>query len=309
MTLDPDLARAGNLAHALSSLRHAQRLALRARETLCRLRHVRSRQDAAGEPDARSGGVVPLLHRLPHRHRLHGRAHHRQPQAAGDAGAVPPTSCARIRSISAPTSPSGTSRRCRPFSASPGDTAKGGLPFEEYMRRQDLHRRAEINALLDTPSFISARATSTAIPTWSCDTGGSICEVVDPEDPEDEVLRTLSPPIRCWSGSKARRRIRPSWSVASMPRPSRCITSPDFLLRLWQEYLDTHGLAPDAVDPDAFVRFAYARALAHRAPLYAAMARNWGVSRHRRRGRKRARRRRCHRLVAAALGRHARTPR
>jgi hypothetical protein len=53
---------------------------------------------------------------------------------------------------------------------------------------------------------------------------------------------------------------------------------PDFLHDLWQGYLDDTGLAPDAVDPDAFVRFAYARALAHRAPLYAAMARNWGVS-------------------------------
>jgi hypothetical protein len=53
---------------------------------------------------------------------------------------------------------------------------------------------------------------------------------------------------------------------------------PEFLLPLWQEYLDTHGLAADAVDPDAFVRFAYARALDHRAPLYAAMARKTGAS-------------------------------
>ena len=30
------------------------------------------------------------------------------------------------------------------FLGKPGDTARGGLPFEEYMRRQDLHRRAEI---------------------------------------------------------------------------------------------------------------------------------------------------------------------
>mgnify|MGYP000284807589 CR=1 FL=1 len=34
----------------------------------------------------------------------------------------------------------------------PGDPARGGLPFDEYMRRQALHRRAEINALLDTPA-------------------------------------------------------------------------------------------------------------------------------------------------------------
>ena len=36
----------------------------------------------------------------------------------------------------------------------PGDPLKGGLPFAEYKRRQELHRRAEVNALLDTQPFI-----------------------------------------------------------------------------------------------------------------------------------------------------------
>ena len=33
------------------------------------------------------------------------------------------------------------------------------------------------------------------------------------------------------------------------------------------------GLAEDEVNPDAFIRWTYARALAHRQPRYAAMAR------------------------------------
>ncbi|TNE87320.1 MAG: ATPase, partial [Rhodobacteraceae bacterium] len=33
----------------------------------------------------------------------------------------------------------------------------------------------------------------------------------------------------------------------------------------------------DKVDPDDFVRWTYAQALAHRQPRYAAMAANWGV--------------------------------
>ncbi len=36
----------------------------------------------------------------------------------------------------------------------PGDPAKGGLPFDAYMRRQALHREAEIASLLDTVRFI-----------------------------------------------------------------------------------------------------------------------------------------------------------
>jgi hypothetical protein len=52
---------------------------------------------------------------------------------------------------------------------------------------------------------------------------------------------------------------------------------PEFLHTAWAEYLAETGLSEEKVDPDAFVRWAYARALAHRQPRYAAMAR-WGVT-------------------------------
>ncbi|MCE8470896.1 ATPase, partial [Rhodovulum sulfidophilum] len=40
----------------------------------------------------------------------------------------------------------------------PGASDKGGLPFDDYMRRQEQHREAEISALLDTPRFIDRAA-------------------------------------------------------------------------------------------------------------------------------------------------------
>jgi hypothetical protein len=100
---------------------------------------------------------------------------------------------------------------------------------------------------------------------------------VDPDNPEDEVLRTLSAhTLMVWiEGTEAHtdELIR---RFDAAPKPM--YYQPDFLNGLWRSYLEDTGLAPDAVDPDAFVRFAYARALAHRAPLYAAMARNWGIT-------------------------------
>ncbi|NBQ51015.1 MAG: ATPase, partial [Marivivens sp.] len=36
----------------------------------------------------------------------------------------------------------------------PGDPKKGGVPIDEYRRRQDQFRRAEIDALMDTSYFI-----------------------------------------------------------------------------------------------------------------------------------------------------------
>jgi hypothetical protein len=51
-----------------------------------------------------------------------------------------------------------------------------------------------------------------------------------------------------------------------------------FLEEAWAEYLRGQGIEESAVDPDAFVRWAYSRALAHRQPRYRAMAERWGVT-------------------------------
>ena len=53
---------------------------------------------------------------------------------------------------------------------------------------------------------------------------------------------------------------------------------PAFLDRVWQEYLTLFQQTEAQVDPDDFIRWAYAQALAHRQPRYEAMARNWGIT-------------------------------
>lgn len=159
----------------------------------------------------------------------------------------------------------------------PGDPAKGGLPFEEYMERQVQHRDAEIAALLDTVRFIARAKSLYGYENFVCDSGGSICEVVNPDDPDDPVLTALSDNLlMVWiEGSEAhteeliRRFIR-------APKPM--YYQPEFLQACWDAYLAEKGVAPDAVDPDDFMRATYAKALHHRQPLYAAMARNWGVT-------------------------------
>jgi hypothetical protein len=158
----------------------------------------------------------------------------------------------------------------------PGNPEKGGLPFAEYMRRQEQHRQAEIAALLDTPHFIERAQRIYGYDHFVCDSGGSICEVVDPDDPKDEVLTTLSQNLlMVWiEGSDAHTEelIR---RFDRAPKPM--YYQPEFLQEAWAEYLDANKLTEDQVDPDAFVRWTYARALAHRQPRYAAMADNWGL--------------------------------
>jgi len=159
----------------------------------------------------------------------------------------------------------------------PGDPEKGGLPIETYRIRQHEHRDAEVNALLDTPRFIKRAEALYGYPNFVCDSGGSICEVVDPDDPDDLILNELSENmLLVWlEGSEAHRQelIR---RFDAAPKPM--YYQPEFLEACWSEYLAEQGCTEAEVDPDAFVRWTYARALAHRQPLYAKMARNWGVS-------------------------------
>lgn len=78
------------------------------------------------------------------------------------------------------------------FLGKPGDPAKGGIAFAEYTNRQRLHREAEISALLDTPLFVEKAKQIYGYDQFVCDTGGSICEVVDPHNKDDRVLNVLS---------------------------------------------------------------------------------------------------------------------
>ena len=160
----------------------------------------------------------------------------------------------------------------------PGDPAKGGLSFANYRKRQDQHRAAEVAALLDTGHFADRARELYGYPHFVCDSGGSICEVVDPEDPADPVLTALArETLMIWIEGSAAHTDELIRRFVRAPKPM--YYQPGFLAAAWADYRAEQGnLAEDAVDPDDFVRWTYARALAHREPRYAAMARNWGVS-------------------------------
>lgn len=158
----------------------------------------------------------------------------------------------------------------------PGDPARGGVPIGEYAIRQAQHREAEIASLLDTPRFAARAREIYGYDNFVCDSGGSICEVVNPDDPADPVMTTLAASmLLVWiKGSDAHR----DELIRRFDRaPKPMYYQPDFLNAVWAEYLAREGQPETAVDPDAFLRFAYARVLAHRQPRYAAMAR-WGVT-------------------------------
>lgn len=159
----------------------------------------------------------------------------------------------------------------------PGDPAKGGLSYAEYCYRQELHHRAERNALLDTHHFIERAIELYGFDHFVCDTGGSICEVVDPDDPNDEILAHLNDHTQMiWIEGTPDHTETLVKRFSADPKPM-CYR-PEFLDQLWQEYLTAQECTEAEVNPDAFIRFTYARAIEARQSRYAAMARNWGLT-------------------------------
>lgn len=154
----------------------------------------------------------------------------------------------------------------------PGSVTRGGLEFDEYMRRQGQHRAAEIAALLDTGHFIRRAHEIYNLGNFVCDSGGSVCEVVDPYADHDPVLEALERELLLvWiKGSDA----HTEELVRRFDRaPKPMYYQPDFLDRAWTDYRVEKGRREDQVNPDDFIRWTYARALAHRQPRYQAMAR------------------------------------
>ena len=158
----------------------------------------------------------------------------------------------------------------------PGDVARGGIPFDFYCKRQDQHHAAEQAALLDTPAFIERAQNLYGYQNFVCDSGGSICEVVDPWDKTDQVMTSLSENLlMVWIAGNEAHTAELVRRFDKSPKPM-CY-QPAFLLSSWEKYQSETGLSPDKVDPDDFIRWTYARALAHRQPRYVQMAK-WGIT-------------------------------
>ena len=159
----------------------------------------------------------------------------------------------------------------------PGDTAKGGIPFKEYLRRQHEHRAAEIAALHDTPLFVEKARDIYGYENFICDTGGSICEVVDPNNPNDPVLKMLSETcLLVYIAEDNDHADALKKRFDKNPKPMYYNES--FLKTVWTDYLDESCLDENKIDPEAFIRWAFARLIEWRAPRYEAIAKNWGVT-------------------------------
>ena len=160
----------------------------------------------------------------------------------------------------------------------PGNPAKGGIPFAEYKRRQAEHREAEIRSLQDVPDFIRRARDVYQYEHFICDSGGSLCEVVDPDNPDDPVLRTLADnTLLLYIEGTPEHTAMLVERFRKYPKPM--YYQPAFLDAKWAEYKALNKIrADDDVDPDGFAVWGFEQLLHHRIPLYGKIANNFGYT-------------------------------
>ena len=154
-----------------------------------------------------------------------------------------------------------------------GSGENGGLRLDEFKRRQELHRRAEISAMFDVPDFIERARETYGYPNFINDAGGSLCELN-----EDGLMKRLAEDtliIYLQPSTELRQKI----IERSLVRPKPMYYQDDFFDRELPQYLsDTSTPSIDVINPDDFFCWIIPRLIAHREPLYRRIADEYGVT-------------------------------
>lgn len=154
-----------------------------------------------------------------------------------------------------------------------GIAARGGLPVQEFKRRQRLHREAEIGAMRDVPDFITRAHDIYGYAHFLNDTSGSICELGDDATLEVLARHTLLLYIRADEDMEAELIRR------AVANPKPLYYREEFLDARLDEYQRELGVGgPEQIDPDAFVQWMFPRLVRHRRPRYDDIAARFGYT-------------------------------
>ena len=155
-----------------------------------------------------------------------------------------------------------------------GNPEAGGVPVDEFSRRQAQYRQAEIAAMHDVPVFIRKAHEIYGYNNFVNDVGGSLCELEEPSVIDLLVKHSLILYIRVTEKAEEEALIS---RAQSSPKP--LYYRPEFLAQQLQEYLSLRGLEYAAqVDPDDFCSWVFPRLFHSRVPRYEAIAEPHGYT-------------------------------
>ncbi len=154
-----------------------------------------------------------------------------------------------------------------------GDPAQGGLSLQEFKRRQNLHRQAEIAAMNDVSEFIHKAEDIYGYHHFINDAGGSVCELDSPEVLETLAQNTLIIYIK----------IPPALEQTIIERaktdPKPLYYREAFLDDKLAEFMSLKNFAStDVMPPDEFVSWVFPELFKSRLPRYQAIADRYGYT-------------------------------
>jgi len=155
-----------------------------------------------------------------------------------------------------------------------GNPEKGGVPLDEFRRRQAMYREAEIAAMNDVPDFVHKAQQIYGYQHFVNDVGGSLCELDEPSVIDLLVKHTLILYIQVTDKAEEQKLIE---RAQSDPKP--LYYRPAFLTEQLVTYLKETGLSYAAeIDPDEFTRWIFPRLFHSRIPRYEAIAKPHGYT-------------------------------
>ena len=156
-----------------------------------------------------------------------------------------------------------------------GNPELGGLPLDEFKRRQALHHQAEIKAMRDVPSFIKKAQSIYGYKHIINDAGGSVCELDDPKTLDILAEHTLLVYIKATENDEQELIRR----AESDPKPlyyREAFLDEQLALYLAEKQLEYVAM----IEPDDFVRWVFPKLFKTRIPRYESIAEQYGYTIH-----------------------------
>lgn len=154
-----------------------------------------------------------------------------------------------------------------------GNPELGGLEFSEFIKRQRLHRQAEIFAMLDVPDFMKKSQDIYGYPNFLNDAGGSLCELDD-----QEVFRVLSEKTLILY-IRANQEHEKLLCERAVTAPKPLYFQEQFLQDHIDIFLEENNIQEiEQIVPDQFNSWVFPKLLEHRKPLYESIAEQYGYA-------------------------------
>ena len=154
-----------------------------------------------------------------------------------------------------------------------GDPAEGGLDKATFLKRQGLYRWGEQESMKDTSHFIAKAWEIYRCKDFINDASGSLCEIVDLDDPEDPVIKGLREETLTLY-LRAGRKDEEALMERAESDPKPLFYYPSFI----EDHLDGQPNDGRGVGPKDFARKLFPDLLEDRKPRYARMAEKYGFT-------------------------------